>query len=364
MKDGAVSKPPLVVLFDPNSLSPDDHEAALRSGGYRIERAVDPDDAVEALGRDVPAALVVVEGRAGPAVEGRVCHAARDRGIPVLGLIDHAGDGGSLKERVEGYDGWSHYAAPASALVARLGQILNGKAADRPPCPAPGPIPIDVRLLAMIVHDVRNPLNVIGLTLRVIEQIPESRRGELQEDLTFLRENAGQIESILGVLSDLCRLGDLGPPGPVEFDPNRLVQDILGERAHKGGGKAFPARFVAEPGAPGSVVLDPVHVRLSFLSALINAAAAADDPLRVRSGGGGGRWTLAIDIDRPPPATVKDGEVRPDHFERVIASTSERQGLELAIAAWVARQSGGGVRLEVAPGQRSTIILDWPVRPA
>ncbi len=24
----------------------------------------------------------------------------------------------------------------------------------------------------MIVHDVRNPLNVIGLTLRVIEQMP------------------------------------------------------------------------------------------------------------------------------------------------------------------------------------------------
>ncbi len=132
MKDGAVDQPPLVVLFDPESLSPADHEPALRSGGYRTERAVGVDEALTAaLGRDDPAALVVVEGRAGPGVEARVCHAARDRGIPVLGLIDHEGDGASLKDRVEGYDGWTHYACPVSDLIARLGQLLNGQAPCR-----------------------------------------------------------------------------------------------------------------------------------------------------------------------------------------------------------------------------------------
>ena len=359
MKDGSVSQPLLVVLFDPDALSPDDHEAALRYGGYRTERAGGPGEALAAFEHDRPVALVVVEGRSGRTVECQVCHEARDRGIPVLGLIDHDGDGASLKERVKGYDGWTHYACPTSDLVARLGLILNGKASDRPESE---PIPIDVRLLAMIVHDIRNPLNVIGLTLRVIEQIPAPQRSDLQEDLTFLRDNAGQIEKILAVLSDLCRLGDLGPPEPVEFDPTRFVEDLLQERAHKGNEKGYPARFVAEPGTPETVALDPLHTRLALLSALTNAAAATDRPLSVRSSGGDGRWRVAIDVERPPPPTVRSEEASPDRFERVIGSASERQGLDLAIAAWIARLSGGTVRLEVVPGQRSTIVLDWPVR--
>ena len=363
MKDGAVSQPPpLVVLFDPASLTPDDHEAALRSGGYRIARASTDGEAVAALAHDGPAALVVVEGRSGPSDEGRVCHAARDRGIPVLGLLDHEGDAPSLRDRVEGYDGWTHFACPPNFLVARLGQILNGQAADRPA--KPEPIPIDVRLLAMIVHDLRNPLNVIGLTLRVIEQMPAATRAAIQEDLTFLKDNAGQIEKSLGLLSDLCRLGDLGPPGPMEFNPRRLVEEILEEKAHRGNDKAYPATFVSEPGTPESVVLDPMHARLAILAALINAAAVTDRPLTVRSSGADGRWTLAIDVDRPPPATVHPEQARAERFERLIGSTSERKGLDLALAAWIADQSGGKVRLDIEPGRRSTIVLDWPVKPA
>ena len=360
MKDGAVSQSYLIVLFDPDSLSPDDHEAALRSGGYRTERAGGPGEAVAAFDRDDPVALVVVEGRAGLSDEGRVCHAARDRGIPVLGLIDHDGDGASLKERVKGYDGWTHYAGPTSDLVARLGLILNGKASDRPESE---PIPIDVPLLAMVVHDIRNPLNVIGLTLRVIEQIPPPQRADLQEDLTFLRDNAGQIEKILGVLSDLCHLGDLGPAEPAEFDPARFVEDLLQERAHRGNEKGYPARLVAEAGTPETVVLDPLQTRFALLAALTNAAGATDRPLSVRTSGGDGRWRVSIDVERPPPPTVQPVEISPDRFERVIGSTSERRGLDLAIAAWIARLSGGTVRFEVAPGERSTIVLDWPTRP-
>lgn len=361
MKDGAEGRSPLVVVFDPEALSPDDHEAALRAGGFQTERVAAPDEAVAAIDREGPTALVVVEGLTGPSDEGRVCHRARDRGIPVLGLLSHEGDGDSLGERVRGYDGWTHYACPPSDLVARLGLILDGRAEDRPP--RPRPIPIDVRLLAMVVHDIRNPLNVIGLTLRVIEQLPASQRAELQEDLGFLRDNAGQIEKILSVLSDLCRLGDLGPPGPVELDPRRYIEDILAERAHRAQEKAYPASFVAGPGTPASVHADPIHVRLAFLCALTNAVAATDRPLAVRTDGADGRWTVAIEIDRPPPSTVHGETLRAEEFERVIGSPSERRGLDLAIAAWISDLSGGTVRLDIDPGRRSAIVLDWPVKP-
>jgi signal transduction histidine kinase len=362
MNEGAVNRPPLVVLFDPASISSVDHESALRSSGFRVERASALNEALAALRRDDPAALLVVEGRAGPATEAPLCHAARDQGIPVLGLIDHEGDGASLKERVAGYDGWAHLTCPTSDLVARLGMLLNGQAhAARPRV---DPIPIDVRLLAMIVHDVRNPLNVIGLTLRVIEQLPAPKRSEIQEDLNFLRDNAGQIEKILGVLSDVCRLGELGTPSPVPIDPRRFVEAVLAERASRPNGKAFPARFVAEPGTPGTVEVDPTHARVALLSALTNAAAAADSPLQVRTSGGNDRWSVSIAVDRAPPSTVHSTDAIQDRFERVIASVAERQGLDVTMAAWIVRRSGGTARFDVDPGRRSTIVLEWPTRPA
>ena len=232
MKDGAVSQPPLVVLFDPESLSPAEHETAIASGGYRTERAARVDEALAVLERDDPAALVVVEGRAGPADESRVCHAASDRGIPVLGLIDHEGDGASLKDRVKGYDGWTHYACPASDLIARLGADAQWQGPTAPP--THGPIPIDVRLLAMIVHDIRNPLNVIGLTLRVIEQLPAPQRAEVQEDLNFLRDNAGQVEKILG--------------GAQRRLPARRARAALGRRVRAEAVRRGPARRAVRKG--------------------------------------------------------------------------------------------------------------------
>ncbi len=166
------------------------------------------------------------------------------------------------------------------------------------------------------------------------------------------------------MISDVCRLGDLGPAVPIAFDPRRFVEDVLEERSHKVGGKAFPARFEAGPDTPAKVELDAVRTRLAVISALTNAAAAADAPLRVVLSGGAGRWQISIVVDRAPPSSVRGFTAEPDRFERIVASSSERTGIDLAIAAWLARQSGGTVRLDVEPGQRSTIVLDWPVKPA
>jgi signal transduction histidine kinase len=361
MRDEDVSHSPLVVLFDPESLSTDDHETALRSGGYRTLRLDDSQAARSLFARDNPAAFVFVEGRAGPKDDSGIRAAARELGIPVIGLVDHSGDGASLTDRVRLYDGWAHCASHASELTARLRLLLgksttNGQPPDRE-------IPCDLHLLRMIVHDVRNPLNVIGLTLRVIEQLPEQQRVDFQEDLDFLRDNAGQIEKILSLLGDLCRMSDLGPPGQIEVDPRRFVREILAERARKGNDKGFPANLDAAPDTPVKVRLDPIRARLALLSALCNASTATDRPLSVRLSGGEKSWSIAIDVNRAPPATVVTGDVDPFKFVRVLASNAERRGLDLAISALLSAQFGGVVRIEVVPDQKSSIILDWPLKP-
>ena len=163
MNDGAAGRPPLVVVFDPElPLAPIAHEAALRDGGFAYRAGDEPRRHGTVLrGTTARGRRPWSSSRAGLGPRSRPpsAHAARDRGIPVLGLIDHEGDGASLKARVAGYDGWSHLACPVSDLVARLGLLLNGHMHDEDP--RAEPIPIDVRLLAMVVHAVRNPLNVI-----------------------------------------------------------------------------------------------------------------------------------------------------------------------------------------------------------
>ncbi len=229
----------------------------------------------------------------------------------------------------------------------------------------PSPIPIDVELLATIVHDIRNPLNVIGLTLRVIEQMPDHLRSEIQEDVDFLRDNAGQIEKMLSLLSDFCRLSELEDPGtPASFDPRRFIEEVLAERAHRGNDKAFPAIFTRDPSTPASVNLDPVRARIALLCALTNAAGASDCPLSVRTSGTADRLTIAIIVKKPPPSTVFARRVNPEQYERLIATQTERRGLDLAIASSISAQFGGSLHLDVAPNEGTTIVIDWPVNSA
>ena len=360
------SNPPLVLFFDPDSLVTDGQTAALLAGGFRISSTDNPEKAWTALDGESLAAVVIVEGARGPRDDGRFLSAAKTRGIPVLGLVESGGGDPSLHQPdAGGYDAWVHHNCAGDELRARLNLTLSERPNRDATTMTPPPIPIDVRLLAMIVHDVRNPLNVIGLTLRVIEQIPAQQREAIREDLGFLRDNAGQIEKMLTLVSDLCRLSEPGPPPEtIRIDPARFVEEVLNERAHKGTENALPARFESDPSTPASVVLNPPRARLALLSALNNALVATDRPLSVRTSGKDDRWTITIGVDTPPPATVVSYDVNHQSFERLLAIPAERRGLELAIAGWLSAQFGGSVRLEVRPDEGSSIVIDWPIEMA
>ena len=224
------------------------------------------------------------------------------------------------------------------------------------------PIPIDSRLLSMVVHDIRNPLNVISLTVRVIEQVSPLIREELKEDLTFLRDNATHMEVMLSLLSDLCRLNEAGTSyEAIPFEGGRFIEEMLFERAQKGNEPAYPAKFDCDPTSPSVVFLDPTLARLAFQAVLINAAGATDRPLNVRSWGEGDRWLIAVSVEKPPPRTVTSQDVQPNDFQRLLGSAAERRGLDLSIASWISAQFGGTIRLNVVPDAQSTIVIDWPV---
>ncbi len=330
-----------------------------RGGGIRTfpdlnSEHYGPSPGVRAIQGGQAALVVVFEAD----VFSSLAETARRHGVPTLLVVDRIGEPG-LDAKVRGYDGWVALEAVDRELPARVAGLLGRREKGLTNLPS-----IDPRFLALVIHDLRTPLNVIGLTIRSIAMTVPQNTPELEEELTFLTENARQIEKMLAQLGDYSRLVEgESPLSAVEFDPRRFLADFLEDRQGRPGSDTIPVRLEIVDDGPIEVALDPQRVRMALQHALANAINAAGDvPVLLRSGGGAGRWVVEFVVDRPAPSTVGSMELRPDRFERLAGSAAERRGLDLAIAARVSEMFGGSARLDVEPGKRSTIVLDWPER--
>jgi signal transduction histidine kinase len=226
-------------------------------------------------------------------------------------------------------------------------------------------MPLNPRFLSLVVHDLRTPLNVIGLSLRMIDQAVPHDDAELDEDLRIIRENVAQMDRMLSYLGDYCRLiADPARREAVRFDPRRLLDEVAEALTSRLPAGASRIQQAVEEGCPPDVELDPVRSRLALQHVLNNAIAAADGrPVRVTLGGSPDRLVVEVHVDRPVRASVRPTELRPDSYERLTGTADDRLGLDLAIAARVTELFGGTARLEVEPERGTTVVLDWPASP-
>jgi DNA-binding response OmpR family regulator len=362
-----------VLVYEDNPQHSAEVAGLLEARGYRATLAGSATEAEGVLKRDRPGALIVVDHDAvptradDPGTALRAAAAALD--VPTLVVVDDPTDPSALADRLVDADDWVSLGGLATEMPIRLARLMKRAA----PAPAPagpgsphrgGPLVIGPRFISLVVHDLRTPLNVIGLSLRMISQAVPGDDPELEEDLRFVEENFRQIERMLTQLSDYYRLHD--PDGtlmPVEFSPPRLVDELLEARQAKAGMRASPVTVEATGACPAEVTLDLGRARLAVQYAVSNAAAAANgEPIRVVLRGGRDRWVTEVVIDHPPPSVVKAVALSPDGFERLCGVAAERRGMDLAIAAKVSELFGGTARLDVEPGRMTAVVLDWPAR--
>jgi len=220
------------------------------------------------------------------------------------------------------------------------------------------------RFLSLVVHDLRTPLNVIGLSLHILDRSVSPDQSEIVEDLRAIRENVGQMERMLSYLADYCRLVAEPVRLSVEaFDPRTMLEELVEIQAVRARGGVPPVQLEIRAGCPPAVELDQRQARLAIQHALNNAMASSNgQPVQIRVGGDPGRCVIEIDVDRPPRSSLRSTPLRSDLVERLIGTAEDRLGMDLAIVARVSELFGGNARLDVAEGRGTTIILEWPAR--
>lgn len=218
------------------------------------------------------------------------------------------------------------------------------------------------RIEEIVIHDLRSPLNVIGLALKMLERqsLPHTR--ELIEDLGLIRKSAGELERMLLCLVEASRMPSTRSTLAVEtFDPRRMIAEILETHRSKPG--AVPVELVLDETAPTEVSLDYERAKIAVGFTLDNAClSAGGKPVIVRLSGAPECCILRFETQSPSRDSTLSNGLKPDRFERILGSHGERRGLDLAIALEISTLFGGSARLETIAGVGTAAVLDWPVR--
>ena len=356
----AVSTENSVWLVGPGSDDDSPYKEALEGLGF-APYSVDPSilqNVVwlgEAMKRSPPrAVLVASSGSKSLAIEefAPLRATAGRQGVPILGIVDPSS---VPLEYLARFDDW--------VSEANLAELPTRIECCQEKLSLGGSVQVGTRLLMLVIHDLRNPLNVIYLTQRVMEQSIARRDFDLGEDMVYLRQNAAQMDRILAMLGDYCDLIEPSVTSPsYEVDPRRFVEEVLDDKVWQGPSRLSERRVEVDPSCPASVRLDLSGAKLALLHALDNAASAGGEvPLIIKLWGDAQTWSISIQVDRPPPRTLKSFEVEPRNFVRFRGIAGERNGFDLALAARILKMSGGKIEFEVVPEKRTAITLTWPI---
>ena len=216
---------------------------------------------------------------------------------------------------------------------------------------------LDLRdeFLAIVSHDLRNPLNAIALNTQLLERLVSSGDPHLARISRSLASSIAQMQRIISDLLDLAAI-DAGKlsvqvqPGDVRSSIEEAVEASRPIAAEKSialdaviGSDPLLARF--DPGRIAQVLENLIHNALKFTS--------AGGRISVE----GRRTDDAVEISVRDTGTGLQPEeitVIFDRFRQVEKRGRRALGLGLYISRSIVESHGGRIRAESVPGKGST----------
>ncbi|HEY6081412.1 MAG TPA: HAMP domain-containing sensor histidine kinase, partial [Polyangiaceae bacterium] len=210
------------------------------------------------------------------------------------------------------------------------------------------------QLGAHVAHEVKNPL----AAARGLVQLVERHAGD-ERDQQRLAVVVVEIDRALAVLGDYLSfarpLTDLSP-STVEL--RGLLEDVAGVLEARAREKSVAVRVES---APLSVWADRQRLRDALLNLALNAVSAlqAHGNLTLSAQRRGQQLALSVIDDGPGMSS----ELLARLGEPYTSETAGGTGLGVLLARSVARQHGGELRFESAPGAGTRALLELPLTP-
>ncbi len=205
------------------------------------------------------------------------------------------------------------------------------------------------QFIAMLGHDLRNPLGAIDSGVSLLEDVPAHRRPAVFD---VIRRSVDRMTGMIDTLADLARVR-LGQGLSLQRDPDLplwpMLEQIVSEQR-----MAWPGRVIESSIARDAGIDCDRHRIAQLLSNLLgNALAhgAVDAPVRVDCALDAGALSIVVENHGEPiPPAMLDRIFLP-FTGRPARPGSQGLGLGLYICAEIARAHGGTLEVDSTPAR-------------
>lgn len=216
------------------------------------------------------------------------------------------------------------------------------------------------RISAQITHEVRNPLNAIGLNAELLAEELEALPGVAPEARALCAAISGEVDRLNALTEEYLRFAR-APRSPAgRHEPVELVGSLLDFLAPELSAAGIEVRRELPAGLP-SVRGDEARLRAVLLNLVRNAREAMP---------GGGTLTVAarradgvVELEVRDTGAGISPEALPRLFDPFYSTKERGTGLGLAFVQEVVQEHGGTVSCDGAPGQGARFTIRLPAAP-
>ncbi|NOZ25908.1 MAG: HAMP domain-containing protein [Nitrospirae bacterium] len=209
-------------------------------------------------------------------------------------------------------------------------------------------------LAATLAHEIKNPLNAIGGAALYIQK---NFRGSLiREFLKVIYDEVARINKLTTTLLDFAKPVK---PEPRPSDINKLVMETLDLLRQESEEQGIMIETRLDREVP-EIPFDYHQIKQVLINLLINSfdAVEKNGKIKVRTAMSGRGLLLSVE-DNGKGIGAEDME---NIFNPFFTTRTRGTGLGLAISRKIAKEHGGDIMVESAPGKGSTFTLFLPLK--
>lgn len=218
------------------------------------------------------------------------------------------------------------------------------------------------RMSAQVTHEIRNPLNALGLNTELLgDEIAALDPNHGSDAWALLRSVTQEIDRVTAVTDSYLRLARLPTPHLEREDVGEIIQSLLRFLGEEFATKGIQLSFEVEEGLPEALV-DENQLRQALLNIIRNSSEAmeAGGQLEIRVAGRDDAVEMLLRDDGEGIEPAIMGRI----FDPFYSTKSQGTGLGLPITHQIIVEHGGSLTCESVPGEGTTFRIRLPIAEA